>query len=165
MGKLIVKIISFLVLGFSLSYVFWVYKPGDLIPVQTFLFLTMPLAIITVFLIEHIVTERLSPKPVILPRLRAIANDKYLFEPSPLFSNLSWVSLYLIDDYEQLVGIGYVESVLQEKKTLQVVIAEFHADYDPAQIQNKKNRIVLKPSVPYPYAQFVKSSEGENNDQ
>lgn len=165
MGKLIVKIISFLVLGFSLSYVFWVYKPGDLIPVQTFLFLTMPLAIIAVFLIEHIVTERLNPKLVILPRLRAIVNDKYLFEPSPLFSNLSWVSLYLVDDYEQLVGIGYVESVLQEKKTLQVIIVEFHANYDQSQIQSKKNQIVLKPSVPYSNAHFVKSSEGEKNDK
>ena len=161
MGKLIVKIINFLVLFFSLSYVFWVYEPEDLISVQAFFFLTMPFAIITVFLIEHIIIERLSPKPVILPRLKAIANNKYLFEPSPLFSNLSWVSLYLIDNYEQLVGIGYVESVLQEKKTLQVVITEFHADYDPAQIQKKKSQIVLKPSVLFPYAQFVKSSEGE----
>lgn len=71
---------------------------------------------------------------MMLPKLKAIANDKYIFEPSPLFSSQSSVSLYLIDDYEQLVGIGYVESVLQEKRTLQVVIVKFHADYN----QNKR---------------------------
>src|SRR5690606_28726016 len=98
------------------------------------------------------------------PRLRTIKNDKYIFDPSPLFSNQSLVSVYLIDDYEELVGIGYVESVLQNTHMLQVIIMNYYAGYDLNKIENQRGRITLKPSIPYQNSQLRAFSEGENNE-
>lgn len=146
---LILNIVCYLVLGVTASYVYWVYDPNESIPLKYFALSLLASIGIIVYLIDYILQVARTNKIALpLPRLQKVINNRYIFEPSPIFSNRLWVSLYLVDECEEIVAVGYVESVLVTQ-TLQVVITEFQSGYNQRKIQKNKYRIVLKPSIPY----------------
>lgn len=79
----------------------------------------------------------------LIPTLKNIKSGKYIFEPSELFATNMPVSLYYIDDIEEHIGLGYVETVITRSKCLQVKITKINGE-DSFFIKNK-DKIILKP--------------------
>jgi len=128
---------------------FWLYSPKEQVSAVVFSFFVLPLAISVIFLTRFIALNFSLTSQRSLPRLKAIAGDRYVFEPNPLFSNQTCASLYFSDEYEILIGFGYVESVLEKNDNLQVKVIKFFNGYNLELVKQNKNRILLKPTMPY----------------
>lgn len=100
---------------------------------------------------------------VILPKLKLIKNDYFIFEPSKLYSPQMLVSLYYSgNDFEKVIGYGIIETVISNTKNLQVKILKFQGeDVNNYFFQKNKVNIILKPSVPFHIVEEI-SKEKEN---
>ena len=118
----IINYLLTIVFVLGVGFFFWFFEPTEIVSMKLYFWSVLPLAILALLLIKAVVTHLQEVKSIHLPRLRTVVQEKYLFEASPIFSSQSFVSLYFSDEHEELIGIGYVETVIQDKGTLQVVV-------------------------------------------
>ncbi|MCE5163754.1 hypothetical protein [Plesiomonas sp. PI-19] len=99
---------------------------------------------------------------VILPKVRRVLNPPKSYEkasvllivdPSNYLSHESSVTLFMLeDDYEQLIGVGVVINVQNDKKVQVAIYKNDESEELLSQLkENKKHdleRLILKPSVP-----------------
>lgn len=99
---------------------------------------------------------------VILPKVRRVLNPPKSYEkasvllivdPSNYLSYESSVTLFMLeDDYEQLIGVGVVINVQNDKKVQVAIYKNDESEELLSQLkENKKHdleRLILKPSVP-----------------
>jgi len=149
----------------GIGFFFWFFEPKKLVPMEVYFWSVGPLLIISVISIKFIIMNLNHDTAICLPKLKMIHRENiFIFEESPFFSHNSAVSLYIIDDYEQFLGTGYVEAVLQGKKTLQVRVMNLSSNIDLQYIKENKSKICLKPSIPWGGAHSNNSSEGDSNE-
>lgn len=120
-------------LGFVASLLAWAFAGQTPIPlVVLFVIITIAiLAIATLYkALQTALEEYHRVKQNIIPKILRVqknANNNILclLEASDLFAPLSMISLYYTDenDFEALIGVGFVESINNEKR-IQVVIDE-----------------------------------------
>ena len=108
--------------------IFWFFSPDDSIslkwalPVLALVFILLPF-------LGWIACQYSQKSQNILPKLIRIVPDNMgvicLFEPSELYSHNALVSLFFNDeDYERLIGLGYVFNV-QDDKNIQILITQW----------------------------------------
>lgn len=146
---------------FASVLVYFVAPDTDTIKLNIFLVVIFVFFAIIVILLRALYDAN-SDARVNLPKIRKIlapprsyekASALLLVDPSNLLSHDSSVTLFMLeDDYEQLVGVGVVINIQNDKK---VQVALFKNDESEQLIcqlkENKKHdleRLVLKPSVP-----------------
>ena len=141
--------------------VYFITPDTDTIKINIFLVVIfLLLAIIVIFL--RALYDANTDANVSLPRIRKVleppksyekASALLLVDPSNLLSHDSSVTLFILeDDYEQLVGIGVVVNIQDDKKAQVALFKNDESEQLISQLkENKKydlERLVLKPSVP-----------------
>ncbi len=108
---------------------------------------TMIIYLIKLFFNTIMIIEK---QKIILPKLKLIKDNYYIFEPCELYSPQMYVSLYYCsNNLEKFIGYGIIETVISNTNNLQVKIIEFQGENidNDFCLKNKVN-IFLKPSVP-----------------
>lgn len=82
-----------------------------------------------------------------LPRLKSVKGDKYIFEESKLFDTCSYVSIYYIDEEQEKLALGYVESVISNTQKLQVKLIDDISQEIKDKINNYRSKIFIKPTL------------------
>jgi hypothetical protein len=152
----------FTVVSLMASVLLYFIAPDtDTIKVNIFVVVVFVLFAIIVIILRALYDASTDAR-VNLPKIRKVlepprsyekASALLLVDPSNLLSHDSSVTLFMLeDDYEQLVGIGVVVNIQDDKK---VQVALFKNDESEQLIgqlkENKKHdleRLILKPSVP-----------------
>lgn len=142
-------------------FVYFVAPDTDTIKMNIFFVVVFLFFGIIVILLRALYDANTDAK-VNLPKIRKVlepprsyekASALLLVDPSSLLAHDSSVTLFMLeDDYEQLIGIGVVINIQDDKK---VQVALFKNDESEQLInqlkENKKHdleRLILKPSVP-----------------
>ena len=162
----IIEYLMTIVSVLGVAFICWALEPDDTLKTATVFWIVLPLAMLSLYLIKLVIEYKRRSKSfsVYLPRLRTVVQKKYLFEPSPIFSPQTFSSLYLSDEHEELVAIGCVESVLDGNGTLQVVIWDLCNGYTEGKILDLKNRIILKPTIPWQDGIEISLLKGEGDE-
>lgn len=84
----------------------------------------------------------------VLPRLILVKDNKYIFEASELFSSQAAVSLFYVDEIEQYMGFGLIETVHSVTGRLQVTVIKFEESFNELYAKRNKRNVVLKPTIP-----------------
>jgi|GEM_PF-2762081 len=161
--KFFTEYLLLLITALGIGFLFWYYKPQDTISISWFISLSVAPLLLNVLLVRHIALSYLDQKPSnILPKLKLMEDDKYIFEASDLFSSQAFVSLYLIGETERFIAFGKIETVVSNTNNLQVIILGFETNFDKEFIEKHKNQIALKPIIPYENViKLIQSSQGE----
>lgn len=99
-----------------------------------------------------------------LPRLKSIKGDKYIFEESKLFDAYSYVSMYYIDEEQEKLALGYVESIISNTQKLQVKLIDNISPEIKDKINNYRNKIFIKPTLTINEIDRNLISTGDNNE-
>jgi hypothetical protein len=137
-----------------IGVLFWYFDKDDTINIAWFMIVFVLGGVAVIFLCEILWNNKFHKNISQLPKLRHLINEGtyIIFTPSNLFSSQTCVSLYYSDDYDKLVALGYVDTVIETSKNLQVKIIEFANGVDIDFIKQNKSNILLKPTIPYnPY--------------
>ena len=122
------------------------YGKEDKVSMATFLLFVFLLSLACLILLQRYVIENNSK--VKLPKLMSIVSERYIFEKSSIFAQNSLVAFYHIEDIEEYLGFGYVESVI-DNKNLQVIKVNLKRGIKDDYLIKNKKRIMLKPTIPY----------------
>lgn len=152
-----ITIVSF---GASIA-VYFVVPATDTVRMNIFL-VTVFLLIALVIILLRAIYDANTDASVVLPKIRRVLNPPKSYEkasillivdPSNYLSHDSSVTLFMLeDDYEQLVGVGVVINVQNDKKIQVAIYKNEESEELLSQLkENKKHdleRLILKPSVP-----------------
>jgi hypothetical protein len=141
--------------------VYFVVPATDTVPMNVFLVLVL-LLIATIIILLRATFDANIDASVVLPRVRKVLNPPKSYEkasallvvdPSNYLSHDSYVTLFMLeDDYEQLIGVGIVINVQNDKKIQVAIYKNEESEQLISQLkENKKHdleRLILKPSVP-----------------
>ena len=155
-----------IVLGIPISFLLWYVKPNQNVPLST----VLPLGFVCIgiiFTLSHmsyvVWQNRRKPFPrVIHSRQPTSVWKDYdflcLLEPSDLFSQGYFVSIYIKDEdgFEVLIGLGSVLNIQDDERILigMSVAAEGYDDVIKAIANNDKKRLeqlIIKPNIPQDY--------------
>ncbi len=140
----------------GLPLILWILSPNDSISLKWALAVLALLLILLVFS-GRIAYQYYQRAQNILPKLIRIVPDNMgvicLFEPSELYSHNALVSLFFNDeDYERLIGLGYVFNV-QDDKNIQILITQWIPGQEEIKDKLEANnaqvleKIIAKPNV------------------
>lgn len=141
--------------------VYFIVPDTDTIKVNIFLVVVFVFFWIIVILLRALYDAN-SEARINLPKIRKIleppksytnASALLLVDPSNLLYNDSSVTLFMLeDDYEQLVGVGIVINIQDDKKVQVALFKSEESNELVSQLkENRKHdleRLILKPSVP-----------------
>ena len=159
--------IQFLQIGgvsIVVSLIFWIFSPDDSISLKWALSVLALLLILLAFS-GRIAYQYYQRAQNILPKLIRIVPDSMgvicLFEPSELYSHNALVSLFFNDeDYERLIGLGYVYNV-QDDKNIQILITQWIPGQEKIKDKLEANnaqvleKIIAKPNVNRSYFEIL----------
>jgi len=161
--------LSFLTIGGGI--VFWLYKPAEQVSIVYMVAACLVLGLLVIMLIQHILIGVINSNKqgIKLPKLLTITSEKFIFEPSALFSTQSAVAIYSLGDVEVFIGVGYVETVISTSSNLQVIPINLdsYLNYDKDKFIRERSSIVLKPTIPIDYIQNINDNtilDGESDD-
>lgn len=148
----------------GLPLILWVLSPNDSISLKWALSVLAILLILLAFS-GRIAYQYYQRAQNILPKLIRIVPDNMgvicLFEPSELYSHNALVSLFFNDeDYERLIGLGYVFNV-QDDKNIQILITEWIPGQEEIKDKLEANnaqvleKIIAKPNVNRSYFEIL----------
>lgn len=146
------------------SLIFWIFSPDDSISLKWALSVLALLLILLAFS-GRIAYQYCQRAQNILPKLIRIVPDNMgvicLFEPSELYSHNALVSLFFNDeDYERLIGLGYVYNV-QDDKNIQILITQWIPGQEKIKDKLEANnaqvleKIIAKPNVNRSYFEIL----------
>ena len=148
----------------GLPLILWILSPNDSISLKWALSVLALLLILLAFSVR-IAYQYYQRAENILPKLIRIVSDNMgvicLFEPSELYSHNALVSLFFNDeDYERLIGLGYVFNV-QDDKNIQILITQWIPGQEEIKDKLENNnaqvlkKIIAKPNVNQEYFGFL----------
>tara|TARA_Y100000310_G_scaffold14871_1_gene14933 strand:+ start:801 stop:1337 length:537 start_codon:yes stop_codon:yes gene_type:complete len=152
-----ITLISF---GASIA-VYFVIPKADTVAMNVFFVIIMFSVALIIVLLRAAYDANIDAN-VILPKIRRVLDPPKSYEkasvllivdPSNYLSHESSVTLFMLeDDYEQLVGVGVVINVQNDKKVQVAIYKNEESTELISQLkENKKHdleRLILKPSVP-----------------
>ena len=152
------------VVSVVLPLILWRLSPNDSISLKWALPVLALLLILLAFSVR-IAYQYYQRAENILPKLIRIVPDNMgvicLFEPSELYSHNALVSLFFNhEDYERLIGLGYVFNV-QDDKNIQILITQWIPGQEEIKDKLENNnaqvleKIIAKPNVSRSHFEFL----------
>lgn len=166
MKEIFLEIISIIVSSLIISFVFWLYTPESTMKAVVFLPIIIILCILLYGAVRYIFylhNKLKEHKLLLLPRLKAIEGDFYIFEPSDLYMLNSYVILCRTGTSQEQITVGYVETINIKTKNIQVKLIKNIDSKLKYELLKHKNDIILMPTVTTDYVP-IDYIKGDYND-
>lgn len=162
-------VIEWILFVFSIAvpiYISFFPSNIDKLDNKSLILLVIILTTIVIFLVKLLWTtiNIVQKNRINLPRLKSVKGDKYIFEESKLFDANSYVSVYYIDEEQEKLALGYVESIISNTQKLQVKLIENISQEIMDKINNYRNKIFIKPTLTTNEIDVNLIKTGDNNE-
>lgn len=147
--EILLEFVSLIFFSGFITYLFWFFKPNDLIRACVIIPIIVILLVIMYSMCKYIIIlqNKLKECRFQLPKVLTIDKDIIILEKSELYSINAHVSIYYTNDKtgSKIIAHGYVETILDRTENVQVKIISTNESNNNYLNNRYRQNIVVKP--------------------